>query len=115
MLFVADCLALHSQLDEPAALAVRVDGVAGEKDRVSAFSRLELRKRKSAPVKLFALCVLLYCTYRHVSHLQRRNDFIALFIGTGGDGVARVAVGVDDGVAPLPADDDGILAPGGTV
>lgn len=53
--------------------------------------------------------------YRHVSHLQRGNYFIALLIGAGGDGVARVAVWVDDGVAPLPADDDGILPPGGTV
>lgn len=50
-----------------------------------------------------------------MSHLQCGDDFIALLIGAGGDGVVRVAVWVDDGVTPLPADDDGILAPGGTV
>ena len=47
------------------------------------------------------------------AHPQCREDLIALLIGAGGDGVAGVPVGVDDRVAPLPADDDRPRPPGG--
>lgn len=42
-------------------------------------------------------------------HLEGGDDLVAVVLG--GDGVAHVAVGVDDGVTLLPADDDGPLAP----
>lgn len=48
-------------------------------------------------------------------HLQRRDDLVTLLIGASGDGVARVAVGVNNRVTPLPTDDDRVFAPGGAV
>ena len=46
---------------------------------------------------------------------ERGQHFVRLLVGAGGDGVAGVAVRVDDRVAPLPADDDGPLSPGRAV
>lgn len=49
------------------------------------------------------------------TYLERGQDLICLLIWTCGDGVAGIAVGVDDGVPSLPADDDGPFSPGCTV
>lgn len=43
-----------------------------------------------------------------VSNLKSGDDFVAFLVD--GDGVARIPLSVDDGVSPLPADDDGLLA-----
>lgn len=43
-----------------------------------------------------------------VLNLEGRDDFVPFLID--GDGVAGIPLGVDDGVSPLPADDDGLLA-----
>lgn len=45
-----------------------------------------------------------------VSDLKGRDDFVSLLVD--GDGVTGVSLGVDDGVASLPADDDGPFSPG---
>lgn len=49
------------------------------------------------------------CVSCSVSDLKGRDDFVPLLVD--GDGVTGVSLGVDDGVSPLPADDDGLLAP----
>lgn len=46
------------------------------------------------------------CSY--VSNLKGRNDFIPLLVN--GDGVAGIPLGINDGVPPLPANDDWLLA-----
>lgn len=43
------------------------------------------------------------------AHLQRGDHFVAVVLG--GDGIPHDAVGVDDRVPLLPADDDGPLSP----
>lgn len=43
-----------------------------------------------------------------VRNLKGGDDFVAFLID--GDGVAGISLCVDDGVSPLPADDDGLLA-----
>lgn len=48
-----------------------------------------------------------------MSDLKGRDDFIPLLVN--GDGVAGIPLGIDDGVPPLPADDDGLLAARRTV
>lgn len=45
------------------------------------------------------------------SHLERGQHLIRFLVGTGGNGVAGVAVRVNDRVSSLPADDDGPFAP----
>lgn len=44
-----------------------------------------------------------------MSNLERGDDLVTFLVD--GDGVAGVPLCVDDGVAPLPADDDGLLPP----
>lgn len=46
-------------------------------------------------------------------HLKGRDDFVPFLVN--GDGVAGIPLSVDDSVSPLPADDDGLLAPSCTV
>ena len=46
-------------------------------------------------------------------YLEGGDDLVPLLVD--GDGVARVPLGVDDGVAALPADDDGLLPARGAV
>lgn len=59
------------------------------------------------------LDLLLYISpFFFFSYLECRQHLISLFIGTGGNGVSGVAIGVDDGVTPFPADDDGPFSPG---
>lgn len=41
-------------------------------------------------------------------NLKGGDDFVAFLID--GDGIAGVPLGVNDGVSPFPADDDGLLA-----
>lgn len=45
------------------------------------------------------------------SHLERGQHLIRFLVGTGGNGVAGVAVRVNDRVSSLPADDDGPFPP----
>lgn len=47
--------------------------------------------------------------FHTVSHLEGGDDLVTLLVD--GDGVARVPLCVDDGVASLPANDDGLLTP----
>lgn len=51
---------------------------------------------------------VLYC----ICYLERRQHLVSLLIGTGGNGVAGVAVRVNDRVTSFPADDDGPFSPG---
>lgn len=53
------------------------------------------------------------CKTPTLPHLEGGDDLVAIVLG--GDGIAHVAVRVNDGVALLPADDDGPLTPGGAV
>lgn len=46
-----------------------------------------------------------------VSHLEGGQHLIRFLVGTGGNGVAGVAVRVNDRVSSLPADDDGPFSP----
>lgn len=48
-----------------------------------------------------------------VLNLEGGDDFVPFLID--GDGVAGIPLGVDDGVSPLPADDDGLLSSGRAV
>lgn len=50
-----------------------------------------------------------------VSHLEGGQHLIRFLIGAGGNGVAGVAVRVNDRVSSLPADDDGPFSPRRTV
>lgn len=50
-----------------------------------------------------------------VSHLEGGQHLIRFLVGTGGNGVAGVAVRVNDRVSSLPADDDGPFSPRRTV
>lgn len=45
------------------------------------------------------------------AHLERGQHLIRFLVGTGGNGVAGVAVRVNDRVSSLPADDDGPFSP----
>lgn len=49
------------------------------------------------------------------SHLEGGQHLIRFLVGTGGNGVAGVAVRVNDRVSSLPADDDGPFSPRRTV